>query len=280
MAKTRNRTLSRIFKNKLAYIGMLGCLAILLVALLAPVIAPYSPSEQSMIKRFDPPGEEHLFGTDQYGRDIFSRVVHGTRVSTYIAVSTILISLIVGSLVGVVAGYRGGWVEMLAMEYANIFLAFPTIVMGIVVLIAIGSGEGNVIISLSLAFIPRFIRLARASTLSVKEQVFVLAAKASGISDWAIMFRHILPNVIGSSIVSAALWTATVIRAESELSFLGLGVQPPTPSWGNMISDGLLYILGDPGLALYPALAVIFAVLVFNMLGDAIRDYLDPRVYV
>jgi peptide/nickel transport system permease protein len=280
MTINRNRVLLRIFKNKLAYVGMLGCLIILLIALLAPLIAPYSPSEQSMLRRFELPGAEYLFGTDQFGRDIFSRVVYGTRVSTYISLSTIIISLVVGSLIGVIAGYKGGWVEMLAMEYANIFLAFPTIVMGIVVLVAIGSGESNVIISLSLAFIPRFIRLARASTLSVKEQVFVLAAQASGVSDCAIMFRHILPNVIGSSIVSAALWTATVIRAESELSFLGLGVQPPTPSWGNMISDGLLYILGDPGLALYPALAIIFAVLVFNMLGDAIRDYLDPRVYV
>lgn len=272
------REFLKVFRNKLAYIGITGCLIIIIISIFAPLIAPYDPTSQKMTNRFAGPSTEHFLGTDQFGRDYFSRIVYATRVSFFISVASITISLLVGTAIGILAGYKGGWIDVVVGEFTNIFLAFPTIVLGILILVAIGSGVGNVIISLSIAFSPRFIRLARASTISVKEQTFIEAARAGGLSDMTIIVKHILPNVISTSIVSAALWTATAIRAESALSFLGLGVQPPNSSWGNMISDALLYILESPSLTLFPALAITIAVLSLNMFGDALRDYLDPRI--
>ena len=163
-------------------------------------------------------------------------------------------------------------------EFSNLLLAFPTIVLGILVLVALGSGVFNVVIALTIAFAPRFIRLVRAEVLTIKEKNFIEAARAAGASDLRIMFRYILPNVIGTAVVSAALWTATALRAEATLSFLGLGVQLPYPSWGNMTSEAILYIFGNATLVLWPCLAIVFAVVSFNLVGDALRDYLDPRL--
>lgn len=271
------RQWKRVFKNKLAYFGAVGLLILLVTSLAGPALVPKDPVSQSLLYRLEGPSAEHWLGTDEYGRDVLARIVYATRVSVGIALMTILLSLAAGTALGIIAGYKGGKVDAVITEFANVFLAFPTVVMGILVLVAIGPGVTNVIISLSIAFTPRFIRLARASTVAIKELTFTEAARAAGASDWRIMVKHVLPNAISSSIVSGALWTATVIRAESALSFLGLGVQPPHPSWGNMISDGLVYILEAPWLILYPAIAIMFAVLTFNMLGDALRDYLDPR---
>ena len=272
------REIFKVFRNKLAYIGITGCVFIILISIFAPLLATHDPTSQAMTNRFAGPSKEHVLGTDQFGRDTFSRIVYATRVSFFISVASIVISLIAGTGIGIIAGYKGGWIDVVVGELTNIFLAFPTIVLGILILVAIGSGMGNVIISLSIAFLPRFSRLARALTISVKEQPFIEAARAGGLSDIKIIIKHIVPNVISTSIVTAALWTATAIRAESALSFLGLGVQPPNSSWGNMISDSLLYILGAPPLTLYPAFAIIIAVISLNMLGDALRDYLDPRI--
>jgi peptide/nickel transport system permease protein len=277
-APLRESALSKVLQNRLAYVGAIGCAIIALVALFGPWLVPHDPLAQSMLDRFAPPSGTHWFGTDEFGRDIFSRIIYATRVSVMISLASVLIGMGLGTVIGVIAGYRRGWVDWLAMEFANLFLAFPTIVLGILVLVAIGSGIVNIVIALALAFLPRFIRLARAETLAVAEKAFVEAARAAGASDWRIMFKYILPNVTGTAIITAALWTATAIRAEAALSFLGLGVQPPYPSWGNLISNGLQYILSDPGLIIYPSIAIVFAVLSFNMLGDALRDYFDPRI--
>ena len=275
----RQSALAKVFRNRLAYVGAIGCVILALVAVFGPMLVPHSPLSQSMLNRFASPSAAHWFGTDEFGRDVFSRVVFATRISVVISLASVLVGMVLGTLLGVVAGYRRGWVDWVAMEIVNLFLAFPTIVLGILILVALGPGTVNMVIALAMAFMPRFIRLARAETMAIAEKAFVEAARACGASDTRIMLKYILPNVTGTAIITAALWTATAIRAEAALSFLGLGVQPPFPSWGNLISDGLQYILGDPALIIYPSLAIIFAVLSFNMLGDALRDYFDPRLH-
>jgi len=269
-----------LLRNKLIYLGVLGCLVLFTVSVFAPVLATHSTTDQAMGNRFETPSTTYLLGTDEFGRDVFSRLLFAIRVSMFVSLSSLTISLLIGTAMGILAGYKGGWIETFVVEFANLFLAFPTIVVGILVLAAIGSGEGNVIIALSIAYISRFIRLARASTLSVKESTYIEAARVGGVSDLVIMLRHVLPNIIGPCIVSAALWTATAIRAEAVLSFLGLGIRPPNPSLGNMISSGLRYIMTDTSLVLYPALAIIIAILSINMLGDAMRDLIDPRIQI
>jgi len=261
-----------------ARIGIAMCTVLLLVAVLGPLVAPYDPLDQSILQRFADPGAQHWLGADEYGRDMLSRLLHGTAASLGISLASVIVSLIIGVAVGITAGYRGGVTDMLVSELVNLLLSFPTVVAGILVLVALGSGTGNVVIALSISFIPRFIRLARAETLSIAQRNFIEAARAAGASPLHVMVRHILPNVIGTAVVSAALWTATALRAEATLSFLGLGVQLPYPSWGNLIADGMPYVFSNPTLVLFPCLAIVFAVIAFNLVGDALRDVLDPRL--
>lgn len=266
------------FDNPLSSIGTVGCTLMFAVALFGPLLAPYDTLDQDMLARFADPSAAHWLGTDEFGRDVFSRLLYAARASIGISLLSVFFGLVIGSLLGLVAGYRGGWANLLIMEASNLLLAFPTIVLGIVVLVALGSGVINVVIALTVAFIPRFARLVRAETLAVKEKNFVEAARAGGASHLRIMLRYILPNVIGTAVVSAALWTATALRAEATLSFLGLGVQLPYPSWGNMTSESIVYMFDNASLVLWPCLAIVFAVVSFNLAGDALRDYLDPRI--
>lgn len=269
--------LTRVLRNRLAVVGMVGCLILLLVSTLGPLIIPQHPTAQDIVARLTAPSAEHLLGTDSYGRDMLSRIVWATRISVTISILSILLGAAIGTVIGVVAGYKGGWIDTLSTELVNVFMAFPTEVLGILVLIAIGAGEKSLIVALGIAFSPRFIRLARAETMSVKSLQYIEAARACGASDLRIMVRHVLPNITGTIVVTSALWTATAIRAEAGLSFLGLGVQPPWPSWGNLIAEGLESILDAPWLTLYPSLAILIAVLSINMLGDGLRDWLDPK---
>lgn len=271
-------TLRSTFDNPLSVAGAIGCVILVLTAIAGPVLAPYDPLEQSMLARFAPSSVSHWLGTDEFGRDVLSRLLFAARASIGISLMSVGLGLAVGTLLGLLAGYRGGWIDVVLTELSNLLLAFPTIVLGILVLVALGSGVFNVVIALTIAFAPRFIRLVRAEVLTIKEKNFVEAARAAGASDFRIMFRYILPNVIGTATVSAALWTATALRAEATLSFLGLGVQLPYPSWGNMTSEAILYIFGNATLVLWPCLAIVFAVVSFNLVGDALRDYLDPRL--
>ena len=266
------------FDNPLSIIGGIGCLSLIATAILGPHIAPYDPLDQDMLARFAPSSIGHWLGTDEFGRDVLSRLLYAARASVGISLMSVALGLAIGTVVGLIAGYRGGWLDVILMESSNLLLAFPTIVLGILVLVALGSGVFNVVIALTIAFVPRFVRLVRAETLTVKEKSFVEAARAAGASDLRIMFRYILPNVIGTAVISAALWTATALRAEATLSFLGLGVQLPYPSWGNMTSESIVYIFDNASLVLWPCLAIVFSVVSFNLVGDTLRDYLDPRL--
>lgn len=277
-SRPRPRWLAALFEDPLSAVGVVGCCLILLVALIGPLLAPYDPVTQDMLARFAPPSAAHLLGTDEFGRDVLSRLLYATRASVGISLLSILLGLLIGSLLGLVAGYCGGWVDAILAESANLLLAFPTIVLGIVILVALGGGMGNVVIALAASFIPRFVRLVRAECMTTKQKVFVEAARATGAGHLHIMRHSILPNVGGTAIVSAALWTATALRAEATLSFLGLGVQLPYPSWGNMISDSMTYIFDSPFLILWPCLAITISVVVFNLMGDALRDRLDPHL--
>lgn len=271
------RALRAALGNPLAAVGTVGCGLLVLLAFFGPWLAPYDPLQQSILARFAPSSASHWLGADEYGRDTLSRILYASRASLLISLASVIAGIAVGVAIGIVSAYRGGLIDAVISELANMLLAFPTVVVGILVLVALGPGAQNVVIALALSFIPRFIRLARAETLAVKERTFVEAARVTGVTDWQIMARHILPNVIGTAIVSGALWTATALRAEATLSFLGLGVQLPYPSWGNMISDGMPYIFSNPELVFYPCLAIVFAVVFFNILGDALRDYFDPH---
>ena len=267
------RMLKKVLKNKLVYVGVIGCLLLALVSIFAPLLATHDPTEQNIIQRLAKPNSTNWFGTDAFGRDLYSRIIWATRNTVIIAISSILL----GSLIGILAGYKGGWIDTVVMEMINILMTFPTIVLGILILMVIGGGKLNIILALGISFMTRFARLARGETLKMKEAVYVKAAQAYGASDILIILRHILPNIAGTLIVSGALWTGTAIRAEAGLSFLGLGVQPPAPSWGNLISEGLDKILDAYWLSMYPAIAIMIAVLSINMLGDGLRDLLDPK---
>jgi len=266
------------FGDPLTGVGTTGCLLLVAVALFGPTLAPYDPVAQDMLARFADPSASHWLGTDEFGRDVFSRLLYAAQASIGISLLSVFFGLLIGGLIGLLAGYRGGVADLIVLEASNLLLAFPTIVLGIVILVALGSGVFNVVIALTVAFVPRFARLVRAETLTIKEKNFVEAARAAGASDGRIMLRYILPNVVGTAIVSAALWTATALRAEATLSFLGLGVQLPYPSWGNMTSEGIVYMFDNASLVLWPSLAIVIAVVAFNLAGDALRDYLDPRL--
>jgi peptide/nickel transport system permease protein len=267
----------RLPKNNFTYLGLVGVGILIFITFFVPFFSLPKPMEQSIMKRFEGSQPGHPFGLDSYGRDIFSRVLFGIRSSIVISVTGIFFALLLGTSIGILVGYKLGWYDIITTELINILLAFPAVIIGILVMVALGPGSRNVVIAIIIGIVPRFIRLARAATIEIREIEYIEASYASGASDWRIMIRHILPNIIGNSIVSATLWIATAIRIESTLSFLGLGVTPPNPSLGNVVADALPYLLGYPILVIYPCICILFAVLSFNLLGDGIRDYLDPR---
>lgn len=268
----------RFLKNKVSFFGFLLVLLSLSLALFAPHIATHDPLKQNIIKRFSEPSRVNFGGTDRFGRDIFSRTVYGSRISLFVGFAATLLGAVLGTILGLIAGYNKGWLSRGIVWLTDVFMSFPTMVLAIIVVVAFGPGTQNVIIAIGLAFTPRFIRLARASTLSVSEQVFVEASRATGQSSFGIIRKHILPNIAGDIIVMSTLWIATAIRLEASLSFLGLGTQPPTPSWGNMIREGMLYFMRAPWLSLIPGAGIFFTVIGFNMLGDGMRDVLDPKL--
>lgn len=276
--RARTNPLTLLWKNKQLAIGAALVAVLVLLAVLAPVVTPHDPIEQSIRQRYRPPSSEHWFGTDTYGRDVFSRAVYGARYSLGIAASSIALALAIGSTLGMAAGFFGGTLDRAMTALVNILMAFPSILLGIVLMAALGTGIDKLVITLTITFIPRFIRLARGPTMMLKKQEYVLAAQAVGMSQGRILFRHILPNIAGDLLVMGALWLATAILAEAGLSFLGLGVQPPAPSWGGMIRDGVDVINRAPWISVYAGLMISLAVLAFNMVGDSLRDLMDPRM--
>lgn len=258
--------------------GMVLIGMMVLMALLSAWISPYDPAMQDTRYALTGPGARHWLGTDELGRDILSRIIWGTRISLQVGVSAVLVAFLIGMPLGMVAGYQGGTADALVMRGMDIMLAFPNLLMALLLVAALGSSLPNEIIAIGIALVPNFARVARGMTLSLKENEYIVAAKALGETPWRVMFRHLLPNAFATLFVMATLYIATAIRTEASLSFLGLGVPPPTPSWGNILSEGQAYVRQAPWVTGFSGLAILMAVLAFNLLGDALRDVMDPRL--
>lgn len=270
--------LINFLRNRLAVIGLICMGAIAFIAIFAPWLSPYNQLSQDILNRFSAPSPDHLFGTDSFGRDIFSRVLMGSRISLMIGVLAVAMAGLSGTLLGMTAGYRRGSFDSILMKVVDTLMSLPSIVLGAIVIVAIGAGMYKVTIAISIALFPRFVRLARAPTLALKEKEFFEASKAMGASDLRIILSHIAPNILGPITVMTTLWIATAIRISASLSFLGLGAQPPTPSWGLMLKNGVNNLLMSPYQAIFPGLGIMFTVLAFNMVGDGLRDALDPKL--
>jgi len=271
------RAASRFLRNRSATIGASIVLFWLVVALLAPVIAPYSPTVQRITNRLKPPSAQHLFGTDELGRDIFSRVLHGARVSLPVALAVVVMTSSVGILLGAVAGYLGGFVDEVIMRIADAVLAFPSLILAIAITAALGPGLINAAIAVALVLWPEYARLIRSRVIALREMEFVTAATALGISRRRTLFKHILPNALPIMLVKVSLDMGNAILLAASLSFVGLGAVPPTPEWGAMIAAGR-HKFFEWWLAAFPGLAIFTAVVGFNFLGDGLRDLLDPRM--
>ncbi len=268
----------RFKRNSGAMIGAAIVAVFLVVALIGPFVSPYGAEDGSLEERLRPPGWSHLLGTDDLGRDVLGRIIGGAWISLEIMLVSVIIALVIGGLLGLIGGYFGGIVDHAVMRLMDVMLAFPSIFLAIAIIAALGTGLFNVILASGLYSVPQFARIVRASVLYLKEREFVEAARAAGESDGAIIFVHILPNALAPLIVQTTLRMATTLLTASGLSFLGLGVQPPTPEWGAMLANGRTYITMAPHVATFPGLAIMVVAIGFNLLGDGLRDSLDPRL--
>jgi len=272
------RTLAKLRTNPTTMIGAAICLAILLAAILAPWIAPHDPAEQDIVNRLAPPGGDYPLGTDQFGRDILSRLLWGARISLAVSLGAIAVAGVIGGAIGMVSGYIGGKADLITMQAMDVLLSFPSLILGLIVVALLGPDLVNLVVAIALTAVAPFARIARAPTLALKERAFVEAGRALGYSHLRIIFRHILPNILPEVLVMASLWMATAVRVEASLSFIGLGVKPPTPTWGGMTRDGFENILDSPWLAVFPGFAILVLVLGLNMIGDGLRDATDPKL--
>ena len=277
-ALNRQRVLRRFFCNPLSVIGLVVVLVLLFVAIFAPLVAPQDPAKQHLIEKRAKPFGKYLLGADQFGRDILSRLIFGARVSLTVSILSVLIGLAGGVVIGTLSGYIGGVVDAVLMRLMDLLLSFPYLLLAIVMVAALGAGTFNTTLAIGIWALPTFARMVRASVLSIISREYITAAHAIGGSHLRIMFTHIIPNFISPIIVYATLFMANAIMLEAALSFLGLGVQPPTPSWGEMISSGRNFLMVAPHVATIPGLAIMLAVLGFNLMGDGLRDALDPKM--
>lgn len=264
-------------RNRLAMLGLGLVLLLLAVAALAPWISPYEPNVQNLRLRLQPPGPEHWLGTDELGRDILSRILHGARITLYIVTLVVVIAAPVGLLVGTVAGYFGGWLDALLMRLTDIFLAFPRLILALAFVAALGPGIDNAVIAIAITAWPTYARVARAETLTLRRSDFIAAVRIQGAGPLRIVGRHIMPLCLPSVIVRITLDMAGIILTAAGLGFLGLGAQPPAPEWGAMISTGRTYLLDQWWVATIPGIAICLVSLGFNLLGDGLRDLLDPK---
>ena len=271
---------NRLRKNKLAMLGLAILVVMVALAVCADWIADYDTNVtgMNMAERLQTPSAKHWFGTDSYGRDVFARIIHGSRLSLSLSIFAMLAAVAIGSIIGAIAGYYGGRVDVVLMRLMDILLAIPPMLMSISIVAALGHSMVNLMIALSLAYIPVFARVIRSSILTVKGQEFIEAAKACGTSNARIILRHIIPNAIGPIIVQATLAMGSTILIISSLSFMGMGIQPPQPEWGTMLYEGRDLIRTSPYLVIFPGIAIALAVLSLNLLGDGLRDALDPRM--
>jgi peptide/nickel transport system permease protein len=264
--------------NKTTAIGLAIFLAIVVLALAAPLIALYDPLEQDFLAQMQGPSAAHWLGTDYYGRDTLSRLLFGARLSLLIGLLSILVAAALGTLIGLFAGYLGGRFDIVMMQAMDVVLAFPSLILGLMLVAMLGPSVTNLIIAIAFTAVPAFARLARAPTIALREREFVQAGRALGFSNLRLMFRHLLPNILPDVLVMTSLWMATAVRVEASLAFIGLGVQPPTPTWGGMVREGFENILDNYALALFPSLAVLILVLSLNLIGDGLRDAIDPKL--
>ncbi len=275
---TRKKILRTFFHNKAAVLGLAVSLMVVAVCLAAPWLPLPDPVDQSMAARFKAPGPGHLMGTDNFGRDVLSRVIWGGRISLLVGVLSVGLAMVLGTVIGLVAAYKGGLLENLVMRVVDVLMCFPTLILGILFMAALGSGMESLVVAIGMAITPRFARLCRGAVLSVKESDFVEAARSLGMSDPRIMFRHILPNVVGDMIVMGSLWVGAIIITEASLSFIGLGMPPPTPSWGRMVREGMDFLGHANWVSLYSGGAIFLTVIGFNLLGDGLKDIMDPKL--
>ena len=266
------------FQHKLAVIGTVIVFLFLILAIFAPLIAPYGINEQSLGERFSAPSAAHWFGTDDFGRDIFSRVVDGARISLWVGFFSVLGSVILGTLLGLMAGYGGRLLDAVISRLFDILLAFPSILLAIAIVSILGPSLQNALIAIAIINVPTFGRLVRSKVLSIKQEEYVLAAKAVGMSHCRIVLRHILPNSMVPVIVQATLAIGTAIIEAAALGFLGLGAQAPSPEWGKMLADARPYLVQAPWTLFFPGIAIMLTVLGFNLMGDGLRDTLDPKM--
>lgn len=270
----------RLKKNKMAMGGLFLLLAMILIAIFAGLLADYDTAAigQDMSVRMQKPSAEHWFGTDNFGRDVFARIIHGSRISLSMSIIAMAIAVAIGAIIGAIAGYYGGAIDNVIMRFMDILLAIPPMLMSISIVAALGQSMVNLLIALAIAYIPVFARVIRSSILSIKDQEFVEAAKSCGSGSGRIIFKHIIPNAIGPIIVQATLAMGSTILIIASLSFMGLGVKPPSPEWGTMLYEARDFLKQAPYLVLFPGGAITLAVISLNLLGDGLRDALDPRL--
>lgn len=267
-----------LLSNRVAWIGVALMLIMVLAAVFAPWLAPHDPLQQNIAYRLDPPSADFWLGTDSYGRDVLSRLIYGARISLLVGFLAVLIAMLIGSSLGILAGYVGGWFDQLVMGLVDVLLSFPTLLLGLMVAAMLGASLENLIVAIAITEIAPFVRIARAPTIALKQRDFIEAGRALGYGPIRLMGVHILPNMASDVIVLASLWMAAAIRTEASLSFIGLGVPPPIATWGSMIREGFNNILDAWWLIVFPCVAILLTVLALNLLGDALRDALDPKL--
>jgi len=272
------RTWVTFSRNKTALAGGVIALFILLVAILAPWISPHDPLVQDPFYRLAGRNEKHWLGTDDFGRDVFSRILWGSRISLLIGSASVLLGMFLGTAMGMMAGYYGGKSGSLIMRATDVMMCFPDLILAIAVTAVLGANLVNLILTIGIVMAPRFARLAHGVILSLKESEYVTAARAVGARGPRIILQHIFPNIFGDLLVAGTLWAGEAIRLEANLAFIGLGVQPPTPTWGNMTREGIEVLINAPWISVYSGLSILITILAFNMLGDGIRDVTDPKL--
>src|SRR5262245_57961075 len=265
-------------RNRLVLFGALLVLGMVLLAALADVVSPYDPTEVRMVDALKPPSLAHPFGTDRFGRDVLSRTIHGSRIALGVAVSSIAIAFTVGVVLGLVGGYAGGWADLVTGRVMDVLFSFPTLILAIGIAAMLGPGLNNAALAIAVVYAPVFSRVARGPVIAERGKDHVAAAQGLGAGWPRIIFRHILPNVLAPLIVQASVSLAFAILIEASLSYLGLGTQPPDPSWGTMLNEGRTYLETAPWMSIFPGLAIMVAVFGFNLLGDGLRDTLDPQL--
>lgn len=264
--------------NPSTWTGAVIVLLLVLAAIFAPLLAPYPPDEQNLFMQLEPPSAEFWLGTDQFGRDILSRLLFGARYSLTIGVISIMSAMVIGSLIGMFAAQRGGKTDIILMQIMDVVLAFPSLILGLALVALMGATLTNIAIAIAFTATPAFARIARSAVITQRDREYVQACRAMGFSNKRILFRHILPAILPEVMVMASLWMATAVRTEASLAFIGLGLPPPTPTWGGMVREGFDNILSSFHLAIFPSLAILLLVLAFNLIGDGLRDAIDPRM--